>query len=148
MLATCCGQKRQSQHSSPDRDRPVKVDYEAPTMVVTISGCERATQPVSNSRRFPDPWPRGKGLDTETAACMWVMLTGMSNYWLTTFHCFSVLFWQGVCSPGEHGRFKSHFSAWGLGMKVLAYLVSLLKSSTQTERDHQERSKVHSFQGV
>lgn len=31
---------------------------------------------------------------------------------------------------------------------MLAYLVSLLKSSTQTERDHQERRRVHSFQGV
>lgn len=46
------------------------------------------------------------------------------------------------------GEFKSHFSAWGLGTKVLSYLVSLQKSSIQTERDHQERIRVHSCQGV
>lgn len=31
---------------------------------------------------------------------------------------------------------------------MLAHLVSLLSSSNQTERDHQERGRVHSFQGV
>lgn len=78
------------------------------------------------------------------------MLIGMSNYWLTNCHCFSACFREGVLlTLLERGRSKPSLSPEGLeASKVLAHLVSLLSSSTQAERDHQERGRVHSCHGV
>lgn len=82
--------------------------------------------------------PRGM----EAASWIWLMLTEMSNWWLTSFRCFSSYY-------GKSDRSRFSLSPKGLGAsKVLSHLVSLLWSSPHMERDHQERDRVRGFHGV